>query len=116
MEQELVHWIKKIQGKYERQKGIQTFPTANDHSFTGGTLDFDDSGGTVTVDSFINSIKVPSDSDAEAKVNLDRPVTDDEYTPIFPGTIKEISRNTSTIYVKAPAGRTCKVRIETLEL
>lgn len=73
-----------------------------------------DTGVTLQIKGLLYSIRVHPNS-APVKVNFDRPVTDTEYTVVFPGVIKKIGRITSTLYMKAPQGQTSKVDIEVLK-
>lgn len=112
---ELVHFVKKVNGKFERRSGIQAFPSGKDHVFVPEQT-FTDSGGSIAVNSFVNKVKVPDDSPAEAKINFDRPVASDEYAVVFPGTGKTFGRIATAVYVEAPSGQTTKVRIEALKM
>jgi len=114
-EAELTHWLKKIAGKYERQKGIRAYSSGGDHVFVPNQT-FDDSGGTIVVNSFVNKIKVPNSSSAEAKVNFDRPVTDNEFSTIFPGTGETYGRICDYVFIEAPSGQTTTVNVEAIKM
>lgn len=112
---EVVHFVKKIAGKYEKRSGIQAFPAGKNHVFVPKQT-FDDSGGTIVVNSFVNKIKVPNSSSAEAKVNFDRPVTDNEFSVVFPGTGETYGRICDYISVEAPSGQTTTVNVEAIKM
>jgi len=81
-----------------------------DHTFYPEIL-VDDQGIEIDVNGFLHKISVSTDS-APVKFNLDRPITDTEFSVVFPGTVKIISRLTGKIYLKAPLGQTSKVTLE----
>ncbi len=75
----------------------------------------DDRGLSVRIDGFIHYLKVEPNY-APCKFNIDRDVTDREYSVVFPGTIKVVSRYASKIYLRAPQGQTSCVTIESLKV
>jgi len=74
-----------------------------------------DEGETLNVNGFLISLRADPNY-APVKFNLDRPVTDTEYSVVWPGVIKIVNRLTNTLYLKAPEGQTSLVRIEVLKL
>lgn len=91
-----------------------TAPVARDHVFIP-EVEVDDVGVSLNVDGFVYYIKVHPDT-APVKFNLDRPVTDTEFSVVFPGMVKVISRVATTLYLKAPTGQTSRVTVEVLKL
>ncbi|MEM1759644.1 MAG: hypothetical protein QXU26_02915 [Thermofilaceae archaeon] len=91
-----------------------TAPVARDHAFIP-EVEVDDVGVSLNVDGFVYYIKVHPDT-APVKFNLDRPVTDTEFSVVFPGMVKVISRVATTLYLKAPTGQTSRVTVEVLKL
>lgn len=91
-----------------------TAPVARDHVFIP-EVEVDDVGVSLNVDGFVYYIKVHPDT-APVKFNLDRPVTDTEFSVVFPGMVKVISRVATTLYLKAPIGQTSRVTVEVLKL
>lgn len=73
-----------------------------------------DEGIELPIAGFLYSIRADPEH-APVKVNFDRPV-DKEYTVVFPGTIKQIGRLASKVYLKAPVGQKSLVRLEVLKL
>jgi hypothetical protein len=111
---ELLHYLRKQLGiitKRLEEAGVLA-NVFRDHVFRPEIL-VDDVGKVVEVNGFLHKISVTPDS-APVKFNLDRPVTDTEFSVVFPGTVKIISRLTGKIYLKAPAGQTSKVTLESL--
>lgn len=112
---EILNFLKRNIGiiiKRLEETGVIVLPAASDHTFYP-ELEVDENGRAVPVNAFLSSIEVDKDSQP-VKVNFDRPVTDYEYTIVWPGTIKKVARFTSTLYLKAPKGHTSKVRLEVL--
>ena len=72
-------------------------------------------GKVLNVDAFVHRISVDPTS-APVKFNIDRPVTDQEYSVVFPGVVKVISRLAGKVYLKAPLGQTSKVTVECLKV
>ena len=89
---------------------IRDYISAPEHYFNP-EITVDEDGTSLEIDGFLISIKA---EDAPVLVNFDRPVTATEYTKVFPNVVKVISRRVTTLYLKAPAGQTSKVRIEAL--
>ena len=95
-------------------KKISDLIAPPDHSFYP-EIEVTDAGKTLNVNGFIISIRVDPNY-APVKFNLDRPVTDTEYSVVFPGIIKIVNRLTKTLYLKAPSGQISRVRVEVLKL
>lgn len=111
---EIVHQLKKLVGKFERIEGIKVYNTAMDHQFVP-SIEVYDKQIEIPIQGFLYSIKVDHES-APCKFNLDRPITNREYSVVFPGTIKTISRFASKLYLQAPSNQVSKVTIEALKL
>ena len=84
--------------------------SAREHAFRPELI-VDETGTELPISGFSYSIKAEN---SPVKVNFDRPVTDDEYTIVYPGTIKKVSRVTSKLYLKALPGQTSLVTVEVL--
>ena len=111
---ELVVYIKKLVGKFEKAEGIRVFPTFDDHVFRP-SIDVTDVEQEITFDKPVYLAKLSAEG-CDIYVNFDRPITNDEYTIVFNGTTKVVGRKTSKIYVKAPTGLTGTLRFEGLVL
>ncbi|MEM4531658.1 MAG: hypothetical protein QXY39_07310 [Thermofilaceae archaeon] len=112
---ELLHYLKKNLGiiiKRLEESGVIAIPTARDHLFIP-EVEVDDTGVSLDVNGFLHYIKVPADYQP-VKFNLDRPVTDGEYSVVYPGVAKMVSRIARTLYLKAPAGQRTKAIVEVL--
>lgn len=118
---ELLSAAKKILGKLPRTEfsehdypldRLMDLLSAPEHLFKP-EMTVDEAGTSLAIDGFLISLKA---EDAPCKINLDRPVTDEEYSVVFPNTIKKVARLTERIYLKAPAGQTSKVTLEVLKL
>ena len=109
---EVINYLKKIAGKYERVEGIKVFPTFSDHVFRPSVDVPNDSPTEIDVEALVSKITAKY---ADIKINLDRPITDDEYIIIHQDTYKIISRRISKIYAQslAPGG---KLIVEGLKL
>ena len=113
---ELLHYLKRNLGiviKRLEETGV----VANifrDHLFKP-QIAVTDAGSVLPVNAFIHRISVAPDS-APVKFNLDRPVTDEEYSVVYPGVVKVISRLADKLYLKAPLGQTSLVTVECLRL
>jgi hypothetical protein len=77
-------------------------------------LEVTDAGTELPISAFIYSIKASSGY-APCKFNIDRPITSDEYSVVFPGVVKYIGRKASRIYLQAPLGQVSRVTIEALK-
>lgn len=114
---EILNYLKKNLGiiiKRLEESGVIVMPTSTDHLFIP-EIDVDDTGVSLNVRGFIHYIKVHPGYQP-VKFNLDRPITDTEYSVVHPGVTKIISRISDKIYLKAPTGQRSKVTIEVLRL
>lgn len=112
MSVEVLNYLKKSLGiiiKRLEETGVFTIPSAHDHTFIP-EITVDDIGTKLDVNGFVYSIKA---YDAPVKVNFDRPVSN-EFTVVFPGTVKLIYRYANSVYLKAPMGQTSRVTLEVL--
>lgn len=114
---EILNFLKRNIGiiiKRLEESGVLVVPAARDHLFIP-ELEVDDKGVSLDVNGFIHYVKVhPGYS--PVKMNLDRPVVDNEYTVVHPGVVKVISRTAGRIYLKAPMGQLSKVTVEVLRI
>lgn len=113
---ELASYLKKQLGlilKRLEETGVVAVPAATDHAFIPEIV-VPDSGMVLPIHGFLYSISVDKDSQP-CKFNLDRPVTQTEYSIIYPGTVKKIWRLASNLYLKAPSGQTSKITVEVLK-
>jgi len=98
---EILNYIRKILGKYEKVMGIRVYPSFSDHLVKRVTVD--ENGTKIdVVDAMI--LRIINDGGAPVMFNLDRPVTMDEYFYLPPYGVKLIGRFTSSIYAKVPQG------------
>jgi hypothetical protein len=120
---ELLNISKKILGKLPRTElsihdqpldRIMNLLSAPNHVFKP-SINVPDTGTSLNIAGFLIYIKVPFDQQP-VKVNLDRQITDTEYTVVYPGMVKVVSRFTNTLYLKAPTGFTSTAVIEALKL
>jgi len=114
---EILNFLKKNLGiiiKRLEESSVLATVTARDHVFRP-MIEVSDEGAILPIDGFLYSIKVDP-AYAPVKFNLDRPITNTEYSIIFPGVIKIISRLASTVYLKAPEGQVSRVTIEALRM
>jgi len=111
---EILNYLKKSLGiitKRLEESGVVSLPSFLDHSFVP-ELTVDDAGVKLNLSGMVYKVKVMGDY--PVYLNIDRPITSNEYTVIFPGSYKIIHRSASSIYLKAPSGFTTKVSIEVL--
>lgn len=114
---EILNFLKRNVGiiiKRLEESGVLVVPAARDHLFVP-ELEVDDAGVSIDVDGFVHYVRV-HDGYAPVKFNLDRPVTDREYSVVYPGVVKVVSRLARTMYLKAPLGQVSKVTVEVLRL
>ncbi|MEM4429646.1 MAG: hypothetical protein QXM08_00600 [Thermofilaceae archaeon] len=114
---EILNFLKRNIGiiiKRLEESGVLVAPSARDHLFVP-EVEVDDAGTSIEVDGFLHYIKVPADCQP-VKFNLDRPVTDREYSIVHPGTVKVISRVARTLHLKAPLGQRTKAVVEVLRI
>jgi len=115
--------LKRILGKLPRSEfssydkpldRLMQFIAPPEHSFYP-EVKVTDAGETLNVNGFLISLRADPNY-APVKFNLDRPVTDTEYSVVWPGVVKTICRLTNTLYLKAPEGQVSLVRVEVLRL
>ena len=111
---ELITYLKKLVGKYEKVEGIRAFPVFDDHIFKP-SIEVDDNVSIITFSNSVYILKLSAEG-CDIYVNFDRNITNDEYTIIWNGTTKVIGRKTKTIYCKAPSGLSGILRLEGLML
>lgn len=114
---EILNYLKKNLGiiiKRLEDSGVIAIPTAKDHLFVP-EIEVTDIGASIDVNGFLHYIKVHPES-SPVKFNLDRPVTNTEYSVVHPGVVKVVSRISNKVYLKAPAGQKSKVTLEVLRL
>jgi len=112
---EIVNILKKNLGiiiKRLEESGILTVESASDHTFLP-PIEVTDAGTEIDIEGILYYIKVDPSS-APVKFNIDRPITSSEYSIVWPGVNKAISRKASKLYLKAPLGSTSIVTIEAL--
>lgn len=115
---ELLSFLKKILGIIDKrieEAGILSSSSYTEHLFIP-RLVVTDEGISIPL-SFTGlrvKVRVPPDAPAPVYINIDRPVTDEEYRVLFPGMGYDIPRRASTIYLKAPQGFTTYVDLEVL--
>jgi len=116
---EQINYIRKILGRLPQSEFSQydkpldrlmDLLSAPDHAFKP-EVTVDENGKVLEISGFLYSIKADNSA---VKVNFDRPVTDEEYTVVYPGMIKKVSRITSKLYLKALPGQTSTVTVEVL--
>jgi len=96
------------------ETGVLSIATAKDHVFQP-EVEVSDKGLELPIEGFVYGIKVDPNY-APVKLNLDRPITPTEYSVVYPGVIKVISRSASTIYLQAPMGQVSRVTVEALRM
>lgn len=114
---ETLNFLRKSLGiiiKRLEETGVLAYTVGKDHTFIP-EVSVDDAGVELPVEGFLYSIRVHPDS-APVKFNIDRPVSDTEWSAVFPGTIKKVSRIASRLYLKAPLGQKSLVDVEVLRL
>jgi len=113
---ELLHYLKKNLGiviKRLEETGVLA-NVFRDHVFKP-EIQVTDEGRVLPVNAFVHRISV-NPAYAPVKFNLDREVTDTEYSVVYPGVVKVIARMAEKIYLKAPQGQTSLVTVECLKL
>jgi hypothetical protein len=113
---EVLNFLKKQLGiitKRLEETGVVATVTAKDHVFIPD-IEVSDEGVGLPIEGFLYSIKAHPDY-APVKFNIDRPVTSTEYSVVYPGVIKVISRLAGEVYLKAPIGQVSHVTIEALK-
>ncbi|RLC33644.1 MAG: hypothetical protein DRZ76_04075 [Candidatus Nealsonbacteria bacterium] len=98
---ELLTYIKKILGKFERVEGIKTYPTYADHFFRSYTVT--ENVKPIALPSRAYLVRVEAQN-APIMINFDREVTEEEHIVIYPDTFKYVPRVTSVIYARVLQG------------
>ena len=98
---ELLTYIKKILGKFERVEGIKTYPTFTEHFFRSYTVTEEAKEIRLPRKSYVVRVEALN---APIKINFDREVTEDEYIVIYPDTFRYIPRVATAIYAKTMQG------------
>jgi len=114
---EILSFLKRNIGiiiKRLEESGVLVVPAARDHLFVP-ELEVDERGVSIEVNGFIHYVKV-HEGYSPVKFNLDRPVTDREYSVVHPGVVKVLSRTARTLHLKAPMGQVSKVTVEVLRV
>jgi hypothetical protein len=111
---EVLSFLKKSLGiiiKRMEEEGVITLPVFSDHTFKP-EVNFDDRGVELDLPGLV--YKVKNIGDVPFYLNIGRPITDDEYTVVFPGSYYIIPRSSGRVFLKAPRGYTAKARVEVL--
>jgi hypothetical protein len=111
---EVLSFLKKSLGiiiKRMEEEGVVVLPVFSDHRFIP-EVDVDDRGAELDLPGLV--YKVKNIGDVPFYLNIGRPVTDTEYTVVFPGSYYVIPRASGKVFLKAPAGFKAKVRVEVL--
>ena len=114
---EILNFLKRNLGiiiKRLEETGVLATVTARDHTFKP-EVEVTEEGAQLPIEGFVYSIKAHPGY-APVKFNLDRPVTATEYSVVYPGVVKIISRCASKIYLQAPMGQVSRVTIEALRI
>jgi hypothetical protein len=112
---EALNFLKKSLGiviKRLETTGVLALPSFLDHSFRP-SIDVGDAEVEVPLSAMLYKLKVTGDY--PVYFNVDRHITDEEYSVVWPGSYKVIPRRGSTLYLKAPAGFKTRVMVEALE-
>jgi len=112
-EVEILNYLKKALGiiiKDLEEKGVVV--SAPDHVFYPEII-VDDVGTSVDVGGGV-VFKLKNLSNYPCYVNLDRPVTDSEYAVIPPNSVYVIARRAGRVYLRAPLGHSCLIKIDVL--
>jgi hypothetical protein len=111
---ELLVYLKKSLGiiiKRLEEEGVITLPVFSDHRFLPN-IEVSDTGVELDLPGLV--YKVKNIGDVPFYLNIGRPVTDDEYTVVFPGSYHVIPRASGRVFLKAPRGYTARARVEVL--
>jgi hypothetical protein len=114
VELEILNFLKKSLGviiKKMEEDGVVALPVFVDHRFLPEVV-ISDTGLELRLPGLIYKIK--NIGDVPFYLNIGRPITDTEYTVVFPGTYHIIPRSSGRVFLKAPKGYTAKARIEVL--
>ena len=98
---EILNFLRKILGKYEKVMGIRAYPSFSDHLVKRVTVN--ENGTTIDVARSM-IIRIINSGGAPVMFNLDRPISTNEYFYLPPYCVKLILRYTNSIYAKVPQG------------
>jgi len=113
---EIYNYLKKSLGiiiKKIEEDGVLSTLSFSEHRFIPN-INVDDRGVVLDVGGLLYKVGVPPDAPSAVYLNIDRPVTNDEYKVIFPGISYVVLRRASKIYLKAPTGFNTRVGVEVL--
>jgi hypothetical protein len=111
---EVLSFLKKSLGiiiKRLEEEGVVVLPVFSDHRFIP-KVEFDDRGVELDLPGLV--YKVKNIGDTPFYLNIGRPITDEEYTVVFPGSIYIIPRASGRVFLKAPRGYSAKAVVEVL--
>jgi hypothetical protein len=111
---EVLNFLKRSLGiiiKRLEEEGILSSPSFKDHSFIP-ELEVTDAGVDLAIPGLVYKVKVVGDY--PVYLNIDRPISREEYKIVYPGSYYVIPRIGAKVYLKAPSGFKTKVAIETL--
>jgi hypothetical protein len=111
---EVLNFLKKSLGiiiKRLEEEGVITLPVFSDHRFLP-PIEFDENGVELDLPGLV--YKVKNIGDVPFYLNIGRPVTDNEYTVVFPGSYHVIPRASGRVFLKAPKGYTARAKVEVL--
>ncbi len=111
---EVLSFLKKSLGiiiKRLEEEGVIALPVFSDHKFLP-PIEVTDAGVELDLPGLV--YKVKNIGDVPFYLNIGRPVTDDEYTVVFPGSYYVIPRASGRIFLKAPKGYTARAKVEVL--
>jgi len=105
--------IKRLETIIERLEkgGAAALPVFSDHRFLP-PIEVDDKGVELDLPGLV--YKVKNIGDVPFYLNVGRPVTDEEYTVVFPGSYHIIPRASGKLFLKAPKGYTARAKVEVL--
>jgi hypothetical protein len=114
VELEILNYLKRSLGviiKKMEEEGVIALPVFVDHRFIPEVV-ISDKGVELRLPGLVYKIK--NIGDTPFYLNIGRPITDTEYTIIFPGSYHIIPRSSGRVFLKAPRGYTAKARVEVL--
>jgi len=97
---EIVHYLRRILGKFSRVEGIRAYPTFDDHLLL--TVNLTESEKQVSLPRAAAVLRLKA-LDAPVAVNFDRG-TSSEYMVIEPATWRLVPRATEVIYARVLQG------------
>jgi len=111
---EIFNFLKKNLGiiiKRLEETGVISLPSYLDHNFMP-EIEVGDTQVELPLRGMLYKVKVVND--VPVYLNIDRPITDREYSVVYPGSYRIIPRAGYTLYLKAPQGYRSRVMLETL--